>query len=142
MDKRERPIYKAVFFSEEEWQIVSKKMQEADIGSYSVFCREMLLNGEVKHYDFSALKELSSNIGRIGVNINQVAKRCNENHSVTEADVQQLRRSYQELEAVRRTDIMGIYGAITYELQRHKLTQITVFMYRFPSCNRKSKNEP
>ena len=46
MDKRERPIYKAVFFSEEEWQIVAKKMQEADIGSYSVFCREMLLNGE------------------------------------------------------------------------------------------------
>ena len=52
MDKRERPIYKAVFFSEEEWQIVAKKMQEADIRSYSVFCREMLLNGEVKHYDF------------------------------------------------------------------------------------------
>ena len=48
MDKRERPIYKAVFFSEEEWQIVAKKMQEADIRSYSVFCREMLLNGEVK----------------------------------------------------------------------------------------------
>lgn len=100
MDKRERPIYKAVFFSEEEWQIVAKKMQEADIGSYSVFCREMLLNGEVKHYDFSVLKELSSNIGRIGVNINQVAKRCNENHSVTEADVQQLRRSYQELKSL------------------------------------------
>lgn len=37
MDKRERPIYKALFFSEEEWQIVAKKMQEADIGSYSVF---------------------------------------------------------------------------------------------------------
>ena len=89
MDKRERPIYKAVFFSEEEWQIVAKKMQEADIGSYSVFCREMLLNGEVKHYDFSALKELSSNIGRIGVN-----------HSVTEADVQQLRRNYQELKSL------------------------------------------
>lgn len=90
MDKRERPIYKAVFFSEEEWQIVAKKMQKADIGSYSVFCREMLLNGEVKHYDFSALKELSSNIGRIGVNIN----------SVTEADVQQLRRNYQELKSL------------------------------------------
>lgn len=100
MDKRERPIYKAVFLSEEEWQIVAKKMQEADIRSYSVFCREMLLNGEVKHYDFSALKELSSNIGRIGVNINQVAKRCNENHSVTEADVQQLRRNYQELKSL------------------------------------------
>lgn len=104
MDKRERPIYKAVFFSEEEWQIVAKKMQEADIGSYSVFCREMLLNGEVKHYDFSALKELSSNIGRIGVNINQVAKRCNENHSVTEADEPV---HYRSLRAVQRRSRHG-----------------------------------
>lgn len=99
MDKRERPIYKAVFFSEEEWKIVASKMKEAGVTSYSVYCREVLLTGEIKHYDFSALKEQSAIIGRIAGNINQIAKRCNENHSVHTNDVEQLRREFLELKA-------------------------------------------
>ena len=31
MDKRERPIYKGIFFSEQEWQQVATKMAESDM---------------------------------------------------------------------------------------------------------------
>lgn len=50
MDKRERPIYKGIFFSEQEWQQVATKMAESDMPNFSAFCREMLLAGKVKHY--------------------------------------------------------------------------------------------
>ena len=49
MDKRERPIYKGIFFSEQEWQQVATKMAESDMPNFSAFCREMLLTGKVKH---------------------------------------------------------------------------------------------
>lgn len=99
MVNRERPISKKVWFSDEEWLAVESKMHEAQVTNFSSFARELLLTGEVRHYDFSALKEQSAIIGRIPGNINQIAKRCNENHSVHTNDVEQLRREYLELKA-------------------------------------------
>lgn len=100
MDKRERPIYKGIFFSEQEWQQVATKMAESDMPNFSAFCREMLLTGKVKHYDFSVIKEISSSLSHISGNINQVAKRCNTNQSVTNNDVEQLRREYLQLKSL------------------------------------------
>lgn len=99
MAERTRPIMKPVYFTKEEWQIVQEKMHEGQVTNFSSFARELLLQGEVKHYDFSALKEQSAIIGRIAGNINQIAKRCNENHSVHTNDVEQLRREFLELKA-------------------------------------------
>ena len=100
MDKRERPIYKGIFFSEQEWQQVATKMAESDMPIFSAFCREMLLTGKVTHYDFSVIKEISSSLSHISGNINQVAKRCNTNQSVTTNDVEQLRREYLQLKSL------------------------------------------
>lgn len=75
---RERPISKLLFFSEEELQIIQKKMQEAGMTNFSAYCREQLVKGEVRHYDFQVLKEQAAYIGRIAGSINQIAKRCNE----------------------------------------------------------------
>ena len=100
MDKRERPIYKGIFFSEQEWQQVATKMAESDMPIFSAFCREMLLTGKVTHYDFSVIKEICSSLSHISGNINQVAKRCNTNQSVTTNDVEQLRREYLQLKSL------------------------------------------
>jgi len=74
-------------------------MGKAGAINFSAFAAEMLLQGEVKSYDFSNLKELNASIGRIAGNINQIAKRCNENKSVHTNDVEQLRREFQTLKA-------------------------------------------
>lgn len=69
------------------------------MSNFSAYCREQLLNGEVHHYDFQSLKELNASMGRIAGNINQIAKRCNENKSVHTNDVEQLRREFMALKA-------------------------------------------
>ena len=96
---RERPISKLLFFSEEELQIIQKKMQEAGMTNFSAYCREQLVKGEVRHYDFQVLKEQAAYIGRIAGSINQIAKRCNENKSIHTNDVEQLRREFLALKA-------------------------------------------
>lgn len=53
---RTRPICKPVYFTEDEWLSVATKMAESDMPNFSAFCREMLLTGKVKHYDFSVIK--------------------------------------------------------------------------------------
>lgn len=82
MANRRRPIPKRIWFTEEEWHLVEAKMVEAEMTNFSAFGLEMLLHGEVRHYDFSNLKQLNASIGRIAGSINQIAKRCNENKSV------------------------------------------------------------
>ena len=92
MENRKRPIAKRIWFSEDEWSKV-------EVINFSAFAAEMLLRGQVKTYDFSHLKELNAYMGRIAGNINQIAKRCNENKSVHTNDVEQLRREFMALKA-------------------------------------------
>lgn len=99
MANRRRPIPKRIWFTDEEWHLVEAKMVEAEMTNFSAFGLEMLLHGEVRHYDFSNLKQLNASMGRIAGSINQIAKRCNENKSVHTNDVEQLRREFLELKA-------------------------------------------
>ena len=99
MENRKRPIAKRIWFSEDEWSKVEAKMGQAGVINFSAFAAEMLLRGQVKTYDFSHLKELNAYMGRIAGNINQIAKRCNENKSVHINDVEQLRREFMALKA-------------------------------------------
>lgn len=78
---------------------IQKKMQEAGMTNFSAYCREQLVKGEVRHYDFQVLKEQAAYIGRIAGSINQIAKRCNENKSIHTNDVEQLRREFLALKA-------------------------------------------
>lgn len=97
---RKRSIGKLLYFTEQELEIIQNKMVESDTSNFSAYCREMLLTGKVKYYDFSVIKEISSNLSHISGNINQVAKRCNTNQSVTTNDVEQLRREYLQLKSL------------------------------------------
>lgn len=99
MKNRVRPINKSLFFSVEEWEQLQGKMCEAGMTSFSAYCRELLLEGKIDHYDFSELKQLNASMGRIAGNINQIAKRCNENKSVHTNEVEQLRREFMALKA-------------------------------------------
>ena len=62
---RERSIGKLVYFTETEIATIENKMAESGMTNFSAYCREMLLTGEIKHYDFSQLRQLSASLGRI-----------------------------------------------------------------------------
>lgn len=112
MKKREREIRPKVSFNDEEWQLIQAKMLESNRMYFSSFAREMLLNGEVKCYDFSNLKELSATLGRLAGSINQVAKRCNETDSVYKHDVEQLRSDYLNVKAVCQERLIKMLRSI------------------------------
>ena len=63
-----------VAYSEDEIDIVYKKMQEIGTDNYSAFCRKMTVDGYVIKQDFTDIKKLIFEINKIGTNINQIAK--------------------------------------------------------------------
>lgn len=89
-EKRKRMIQKKIRLTEEEARFISTKVAESGMTNFNAFARIMLIMGEVKILNFEELKELRKEINRIGVNINQVAKKVNEDDRASLNELSQI----------------------------------------------------
>lgn len=89
-EKRKRSVQKLIRLTEEENRFISTKIAESGMTNFNTFARIMLIMGEVKILNFEELKELRKEINRIGVNINQVAKKVNEDDQASLNELSQI----------------------------------------------------
>ena len=89
-EKRKRMIQKKIRLTEEEARFISTKIAESGMTNFNSFARIMLIMGEVKILNFEELKELRQAINRIGVNVNQIAKKVNEDDQVSLNELSQI----------------------------------------------------
>ena len=75
--KRKRPIQKKVRFSQDEWGYLKNKIDESPYNNFQNFARIMLITGEIVHVDYSELRTLNQEVGRIGNNVNQMDRLAN-----------------------------------------------------------------
>ena len=89
-EKRKRMIQKKIRLTEEEARFISTKVAESGMTNFNAFARIMLIMGEVKILNFEELRELRKEINRIGGNINQVAKKVNEDDQASLNELSQI----------------------------------------------------
>ena len=89
-EKRKRSVQKLSRLTEEENRFISTKVAESGMPNFNTFARILLIMGEVKILNFEELRELRKEINRIGVNINQVAKKVNEDDQVSLNELSQI----------------------------------------------------
>ncbi|MDD2483692.1 MAG: plasmid mobilization relaxosome protein MobC [Eubacteriales bacterium] len=81
---------------------IDEKAYELNI-TRSEYMRRLIFGKDVIIYDFSALDELTAGIGKIGVNINQIAKKLNQGGELEKADAEYLRASLETInEAIKK----------------------------------------
>ena len=97
IEKRKRMIQKKIRLTEEEARFISTKVTESGMTNFNSFARIMLIMGEVKILKFDALKELRQAIHRIGVNVNQIAKKVNEDDQVSLNELSQILELQKDL---------------------------------------------
>ena len=85
--------------------------------SMSDFVRQMALYGFAVQYRADILYDLLVAINRIGTNINQVAKVCNESRSVSPASLQRLQKEHSDLQ-------MLLTRTLVLDEDRAKLVEI------------------
>lgn len=100
MANREREIRLQLFVDSEEQEMIKHKMSQVGTNNFSAYARKMLIDGYVIRRDFSELKKLVGELGAIGRNINQIAKRANETRNIYEQDIKDLQRNYIEMKAL------------------------------------------
>ena len=96
---RRRPIIKSVAFSAGEWEAVERRMTLANL-RFGALARRSILDGSitVKRVAFDPVR-FGAELGRIGNNINQIARQVNTDDVVT---VEQMRATRELLGQVQR----------------------------------------
>jgi len=69
---------------------IHEKMEQLSTGNFGAYARKMLIDGYVIKKDYSEIKKLTAELGKIGSNINQLAKRANESRNVTEDEIRNI----------------------------------------------------
>ena len=106
MKNRKRKISKRVFFSDEEIEIIDKKMSQIGTDNFSAYCRKMTVDGYVIKQDFTDLKKLIYEINKIGTNINQIAKNVNENDNVSKYQIEEVIKKVDEIWHILKSEIL------------------------------------
>lgn len=97
MVNRKRDISKQFYINEEEEKILKEKMNKAGFDNFGAYARKMVLDGYVIKPDYKSIKDLVREINKIGVNINQIAKRINETNRVYDEDIIEIKREQEEI---------------------------------------------
>lgn len=102
--KRNLSVKKTIRFKEEEYEFLEKKMTSLDASgrnykNFSQFARECLLSNNGYHSTMikHQLADIRFEIHKIGVNVNQIAKKVNGGFG-THTDIKELKDSLEKIE--------------------------------------------
>lgn len=92
MASRERKNELKIYLSDDEQYILEQKVKASGMRSKSSFLRHLILYGYVYDIDYSDLRDCNAALGKIGGNLNQIAKRMNATGNVYKSDVEEVKR--------------------------------------------------
>lgn len=94
--ERKRNIHLHVMVTEDEFNMIHQRMDEAGIANTGAYIRKMALNGYVLNVDLAPVRELVSLQRRCANNLNQVAIHAN-TYGVYLSEIAALQKDYAEL---------------------------------------------
>ena len=77
MANRKRKFVLRVPVTPEERVLIQQKMAQLGTKNFSAYARKMLIDGYIVHIDTGPVRAQTAELQKIGVNINQIARRIN-----------------------------------------------------------------
>ena len=97
MAHRESTNELKLYLSDDEQYILEQKVKISGMKSKSAFLRRLILYGFVYDIDYSYLRDYNAALGKIGGNLNQIAKRMNATGNVYKADVEEVKKLMKQV---------------------------------------------
>ena len=91
MNGRKRTVQIKFRVTEEERALIEQKMQLVPTRNMEAYLRKMAIDGYIIQIDHADIKAMTAEIQKIGVNINQIAKRVNATGSVYQEDIEEIK---------------------------------------------------
>ena len=102
MENRKRNVQIIIRVTEEERALIEEKMQQLPTLNLSAYARKILIDGYIITLDLQEVKGHTAQLQKIGVNINQIAKRINETGRIYADDMDEIKRAMEEVWRLER----------------------------------------
>lgn len=102
MTNRTRKIVLRVPVTPEEQELIRQKMALLHTRNFSAYARKMLIDGYVVHIDTTDIRAQTAELQKIGVNINQIARRLNSMGPLYTQDVANIKGALAQIWQLQR----------------------------------------
>ena len=110
MENRKRNVQIIVRVTKEERALIGEKMKQIPTISLSAYARKMLIDGYIVVLDLQAVKVHTAQLQKIGVNVNQIARRINETARIYTDDMDEIKRLMEEVWRLERRLLLQFKG--------------------------------
>ena len=97
MKNRTRPVRIEFRVTEQEHQLIQKKMEQLGTKNMGAYLRKMAIDGYIIKVDYTEQKKLVAAISRVAGNINQICRRLNQTGHFYEDDIVELKAKQCEI---------------------------------------------
>ena len=97
MKNRTRPVRIEFRVTEQERQLIQKKMEQLGTKNMGAYLRKMAIDGYIIKVDYTEQKKLAAAVSRVAGNINQICRRINQTGHFYEDDVTELKERVGEV---------------------------------------------
>lgn len=104
---RKRPIQLKFYVSEAERGLVLEKMKLIPTRNMGAYLRKMAIDGYIIQIDHTAIKEMTAEIRKIGVNVNQIARRVNATGTAYEQDLAEIKEALEKIWHIQRSTLLN-----------------------------------
>ena len=108
MANRKRKIVLRCPVTEEERKLIEQKMAQLPTSQIGAYLRKMAIDGFVIYTDTTNIKEMNWQLHKIGVNINQIAKKVNTTGAIYSDDIKELKERLEEIWQLQRTIVLSL----------------------------------
>ena len=103
---RKRTVQLKFRVTEEERALIEEKMKLIPTRNMAAYLRKMAIDGYVIQVDHSDIKAMTAEIQKIGVNINQIARRANAMGNVYQEDIEEIKGVLNEIWRLQRLNLL------------------------------------
>ena len=118
---RQREVQLKFRVTPEERALIEQKMEQLGTTNMAAYLRKMAVDGYVVHLELPELREMVSLLRRSSNNLNQLTRRVHETGRFYDADLDELRQSYDGLwDAAQKilTSSLEVYGSKLFSSKR------------------------
>ena len=106
MSNRKRTVEIKFRVTEEERALIEEKMKLIPTRNMAAYLRKMAIDGYVIQVDHSDIKAMTAEIQKIGVNINQIARRANATGNIYQEDIEEIKGVLNEIWRLQRLSLL------------------------------------
>ena len=103
MNGRKRTVQIKFRVTEEERAFIEQKMQLVPTRNMEAYLRKMAIDGYIIQIDHADIKAMTAEIQKIGVNVNQIAKRVNATGTLYAQDIEDIKGAMAEIWQLQRS---------------------------------------